>query len=158
MSAMTSSIWQMTEAIERKSKIKATKAKLNERVDASILHYLRLWKKLKGYVKISTANAFENFLHDEVKVKIFITYSNEIRIRFLESHFEIYANNNNFNFYMQAIAIAIFNVYFKIYLSTYKRNKSILSIKKVYACNIFFSKKFMHLIFIFLNSPYVIFN
>lgn len=92
MSAVASSIQQMAEAMERKTEIEAKKVKLDERVDASLL--LKTLEEIQGLNQDSIADAFENLLRDEVKRKAFMTYSNEMLIRFLERHFQIYATNS----------------------------------------------------------------
>ncbi|KAG5566376.1 hypothetical protein RHGRI_002087 [Rhododendron griersonianum] len=60
MNAMASSISQMAEAMERKTKIEAKKAKLDERVDPSVL--LKTLEEIEGLNQDSIAEAFENLL------------------------------------------------------------------------------------------------
>ncbi|KAF7117139.1 hypothetical protein RHSIM_RhsimUnG0001400 [Rhododendron simsii] len=73
VNAMASSIRQMAEAMEQKTEIEAKKAKLDERVDPSML--LKTLEEIEGLNQDSIAEAFENLLGDEVKAKAFMTYS-----------------------------------------------------------------------------------
>lgn len=75
MNAMASSISQMAEAMVRKTEIEAKKAKLDERVDPSVL--LKTLEEIEGLNQDSIAEAFENLLLDEVKAKAFMTFRSD---------------------------------------------------------------------------------